>query len=218
MDELTVDVGAASAAEVSAMGLGVGSVGTFDVQFRRIGEHALLGKAFDDRSGCTMLLHLARLFAEQAPRNQLLFNFSCGEEVPGHRGARIAARNEAADLVIVLENTTATDTPGVPEHKVITRAGAGPALTLADKSHIAPEALVTRLTALADAEGIPWQYKMPVYGSTNAGELSWTAGGVPTGVISVPCRYIHAPAGLIRIDDLLHSLSLVHRICNEPLQ
>ncbi len=217
MEDLTVDVGASSAEEVMEMGLEVGSVGTFDVPFRRLNEESVLGKAFDDRSGCNVLLQTARRFSEEQPQNTLLFSFSVGEETAGHYGAQVTARNETADIALVIENTTATDTPGVPEHKIISRCGRGPALTIADKSHIVPQDLLERLKRSAEDEGIRWQYKKPIYGGTNAGDLSRMGRGVPTGVISVPGRYIHGPAALVRLSDLEQTVRLICRIGSEKL-
>ena len=37
--------------------------------------------------------------------------------------------------------------------------------------------------------------------------------GVPTGVISIPCRYIHGPAAVLDIDDLIDTIRLITGFC-----
>jgi endoglucanase len=223
LEELAVDLGIGSRERVEEIGLTVGSVGTFLSPFRELGDGAVMGKAFDDRSGCNIALQTAlrwvgALDASPAKtgknrrKNSLVCLFTTAEE-HNHHGARAAALSQDADVVIALENTTTTDTPGVPEHQVITRLGDGPALTLADRSHIVPEELLSFIRGTAERYHIPWQYKKPVYGSTDAGNLAVLGGGRPAALISVPCRYLHAPAGVSLVSDLVSTAELVYRVC-----
>jgi endoglucanase len=223
LEDLAVDLGIGSRERVEELGLTVGSVGTFLSPFRELGDGAVMGKAFDDRSGCNIALQTAlrwvgALDASPAEtgknrrKNSLVCLFTTAEE-HNHHGARAASLSQDADVVIALENTTTTDTPGVPEHQVITRLGDGPALTLADRSHIVPEELLSFIRGTAERYHIPWQYKKPVYGSTDAGNLAVLGGGRPAALISVPCRYLHAPAGVSLVSDLVSTAELVYRVC-----
>jgi hypothetical protein len=71
----------------------------------------------------------------------------------------------------------------------------------ADNSVIVPQKMVRALEKVAGSEGIPYQYKPPTFGSTDAGAIHVSRGGVVTGVLSVPCRYIHSPFSTCRLSD-----------------
>ncbi len=139
---------------------------------------------------------------------QLVANFAIGEEV-GLRGAKTAAYQIKPDIAIALEGTIGADMPGVPAHKRPASLGKGPAITVADRSIIVNPKLVKAIEEIADKEQIPWQYKKPIFGATDAGAIHLTRGGVLTGCISVPCRYIHSPLSLMRLDDFENTCQLV---------
>jgi endoglucanase len=103
--------------------------------------------------------------------------------------------------------------PGVPPTRRPSSQGQGPAITVADNSFIAPPTMVQALERTAEREGIPYQIKTPSYGSTDAGAIHPSRGGVLTGVISVPCRYIHSPFSTCRLSDFDHTWQLLTAFC-----
>jgi endoglucanase len=116
-------------------------------------------------------------------------------------------------MAIALEGTAAADMPGVPPTRRPSSQGQGPAITVADNSFIAPPTMVQALERTAEREGIPYQIKTPSYGSTDAGAIHQSRGGVLTGVISVPCRYIHSPFSTCRLSDFDHTWQLLTAFC-----
>jgi endoglucanase len=80
---------------------------------------------------------------------------------------------------------------------------------VADNSFIVPREMVQFLESLADDNDMPYQYKTPLYGGTDAGAIHDSGKGVKCGVVSVPCRYIHAPLAMLRLSDLEHTVTLV---------
>ena len=91
-----------------------------------------------------------------------------------------------------------------------TRLGAGPALYIADASTLSDPRLVRYLALTADAHGIPYQFRQPGGGGTDAGAIHMQRAGVPSVSVSVPGRYAHTAAGLARLDDLQHALALLY--------
>jgi len=158
------------------------------------------------------LLALRALRAAHALPHTVLAVFSVQEEF-SHVGAAVAAEALGPDLALVLETTTATDVPDTPGRAVVTRLGGGPAVTVADRTAVVPSALVKRLRAAAEQAGLPWQYKKPVYGGTDAGSIQARRAGIPTGVLSVPCRYLHGPAAVLDTADLLDTIRLLTAFC-----
>lgn len=212
INEMFVDIGCKSYQEVRDMDLDIGSVGTFYTECKQLNDNVLLGKAFDDRTACNVLLQVLEQLKDIEIPNTLMITFAVQEEVGG-RGATVVGFILDPSIALALENTIASDVPGVPPAKMITKLGSGPAVTVADKSLIVPKKILDRIKTAADKNGITWQYKKPIYGGTDAGKISITRSGVPSGVISVPCRYIHANAGLLQVDDIIETIKLVVNFC-----
>ncbi len=207
LEDLFVDVGASSAQEVEEMGIRIGSPAVISYPFERLNERFVMGKALDDRVGCAVLIQTLKALRKERPEVTLVANFAACEEV-GLRGARTAAYQIEPDIALALEGTVGADVPGIPSARQPSRLGYGPAITVADQSLIVNPKLIRALTEIAEAEGIPYQYKIPPYGSTDAGAIQQTKGGVLSGVVSVPCRYIHSPFSLMRLDDFENTVKL----------
>ena len=207
IDEMFIDIGTFSKEEMDELGVQVGDPATIHYPLEKHRD-VVFGKALDDRAGCAVLIQVLEEVADQDLDLTIVANFAIGEEV-GLRGARTAAYQINPDIAIALEGTIGADMPGVPAHKRATTLGMGPAITVADRSIIVSPKLVQAIENVAEKEKIPWQYKKPVFGGTDAGAIHLMRGGILTGVISVPCRYIHSPLSLMRLDDFENTVRLV---------
>jgi len=138
----------------------------------------------------------------------VLFNFAVQEEVGG-RGAITGAFKLKPTMALAIENTTAGDVPGIRESEIPVYIGRGPAITVADNSMISSPKVNERLTKNAELKKIPYQFKKPAYGGTDAGKIHISREGVPSSVVSVPCRYIHSPTSLLKLEDLINAINLV---------
>lgn len=202
IEDLYIDIGASSREEAQGS-VSIGDYATFDTTYERWGQ-TRKGKAFDDRVGCAVLASLV----QRRPPLPVTAVWSVQEEV-GLRGAAAAARRVAPDLAIVLEGTAAGDAPGQKPEESAPRMGHGPALTVQDRSLMANARLVDLIERAARRHKIPTQWKRPGVGGTDAGRIALSGAGVPAAVISVPCRYIHAPAAYLDIRDARHTVELV---------
>jgi putative aminopeptidase FrvX len=214
LEKMFVDVGATSRQEASDMGVHIGDPLTIHYPFLAIADGYVTGKAFDDRAGCAVLLQTAERLADEDLPMKTVFSFAFGEEV-GLRGARTAAYRIEPDLAIALEGTIGADMPGIEEESQPTRLGRGPAISVADRSIIVSPKVVRALEAAAEAEQIPYQYKLPTYGGSDAGAIHLTRGGVLTGIVSVPCRYIHSPISTLRLNDFENTARLLTRFVRD---
>lgn len=208
VDDLFIDVGVESREAAAALGMGPGTPGTLACRFQILKDHRVMGKALDDRVGCAILIRCLEYFSRNRPDFTVVANFAVGEEV-GLRGAKTAGYQIQPDVALVVEGTIGADTPGTPAHKCPTRLRQGPAISVADKSIIVNPAFVRFIEQAADALKIPWQHKVPLSGGTDAGPIHLSRGGVLTGIISVPCRYIHSPGSIVDLRDLEHTIALV---------
>ena len=124
------------------------------------------------------------------------------QEELGLRGAATAAYGVDPDVGIALDVTIAGDTPGVREFDTSVKMGKGPVLTVSDTGLIAHPKVLRWFIDAATENGIEYQLETGTLGTTDAARMALTRGGVPSGTISVPARYIHSPAGVISLKDL----------------
>ncbi len=212
--DLFVDIGASSRKDVEERRIRVGSPGLVEEHFSLMREDVVLGKALDDRAGCTALMMLLERIRRKGVVFRVVVAFSVAEEL-GARGARVIASRWKPNLAFIVEGTSCTDTPGVTQYSGDVRCGGGPVITVADKSIVVPHPLVEALLRAANTRGLPFQIKPPFVGSTDAGAIHLSGEGVPTGVLAIPCRYIHSPAALMRLEDLANALDLLEAILDE---
>ena len=119
-------------------------------------------------------------------------------------------------MAVAIETTTAADVPKVSEQDCPTKLGKGPAITIADRSLVSDSRMVTQLKALASKNQIPWQLKQSVSGGTDGGRIHLVRGGIPTTVVSIPCRYIHSPISILDPQDLAYTIDLVYKFIHNP--
>jgi len=205
VSDLTIDTGA-TGQEEAEKAAPKGTYGTFATSFAELsGElRTVKGKAFDDRAGCAVLVELLKA---DYPFD-LWAAFTVQEEL-GLRGARVAAFRVEPDMAFSLEGTICDDLPKEKDQSPTTKLGEGPAITLRDRSVVCDPRLIQHLVEVAEAEGIPYQFKQPGVGGTDAGAIHLVKEGVPSAVVSVPSRYIHSPVSLLSRVDFENTVRLV---------
>lgn len=214
IEDLFLDIGATSAEEAAAMGVRIGAPAVIGYPFEQYTPNVVCGKGLDDRGGCAVLVRTLQALAGQSLDINIAAVFSVSEEV-GLIGATTATYQVHPDLALVLEGTICVDTPGTPPARVPTRAGKGPAITVADGGQIVRSRMVRALTEAGDSNDIPWQYKLPPFGGTNGRAVQVSREGVLAGCVSLPVRYIHSPFSLLRLDDFEHTVQLVTAFAKE---
>ncbi|UCF71335.1 MAG: M20/M25/M40 family metallo-hydrolase [candidate division WOR-3 bacterium] len=201
MKDLFIDIGASSKEDASKI-VEIGDYATFDTKFGENGG-IIRGKAFDNRIGCFIMLQLI----EQSELPMYCV-FTVQEEV-GLRGARIAAHRLKPSVALAIDTTSSGEWPeerDLPQYPAI---GAGPAITIADRSVICDAKVVKVLRETAEREKIPYQMKRPMVGGTDAGTMHLAEAGVRAGVVSIPARYIHSPLAFASKKDISATTDLV---------
>jgi len=206
IEQLVLDIGATSEEKAKEL-VQIGDYVTFDTRFQVLakdGLRAAKGKAFDDRAGCAV----AAALADGDYPLDLYLSFSAEEEI-GLRGAQVAAFRIEPDVAFALEGTVCDDMPKKEDVSPTTQLGKGPAITVMDRSFIADKRLVRLLIDTAQAKGLPYQFKQPGVGGTDAGAIHLSKAGVPSVAVAVPCRYIHAPVSLLSLNDFDNLVALM---------
>lgn len=205
-EDLFIDIGADNLNQAQEKGAEVGTLGVFDVEFTDIGDGYFRGKAFDDRAGCTVLTEVFKSM-KNSPYNIVAVG-SVQEEL-GLRGARTAAWQVDPDYGLALEGTFVADVPNTRPDRVSSKIKGGPVITILDKTVFTHPTVLKTLVKVGKEKSIPFQFKKVPMGGTDAGAIHLTKAGVPSGVVAVPCRYIHGPASIIHADDLKNTIKLV---------
>ena len=209
ISDMYIDIGMSSIEEVTNNNINIGGTGTLFSPFVDFPNNMVRGKAFDDRTGCNVLIQILRLLKENPSfKDTVLFNFAVQEEIGG-RGAITGAFKLEPTIALAIENTTAADVPGIRDADIPVFIGKGPAITIADNSIISSPKVNERLVKNAKLDNIPYQFKKPMYGGTDAGKIHISREGVPSSVVSVPCRYIHSPTSLLKLDDILKTVHFI---------
>ena len=208
-DSLYLDVGASSDAEVAAMGIGPGDPVVPDAPFAVMnGGQRYLGKAWDDRVGCAVLIEAMRRLKASGHPNQIFFAATTQEEV-GLRGAHSAADVIKPDLGIAIEGGITGDSPGRNAEETQARLGGGPGLFLYDSSAL-PNRRLTALTRdVAHSKNIALQLDLVQGYGDDSAEIQKSTGGAPTINLVVPARYTHAHNGVIDRGDFDRMVDLV---------
>ena len=204
-----LDVGAHDAAEAAALGLSPGDPVVPDAPFLALGSTGnYLGKAWDDRIGCAVLLEAMRRTAALPHPNQIFFVATVQEEV-GLRGARTAATLVKPDIGIALEGGITGDVPGDRPEETQARLGGGPGLFLYDSSTIASRKLVALVKQTAAAKSLPLQLDLVQGYGDDSAEMQTTNTGAPTVNLVVPVRYTHSHNGIVNRHDFDQTVDLL---------
>jgi len=208
-NSIFLDVGAKSAAEVAAMGLEPGDPVAPDAPFEVMnGTQNYLGKGWDDRVGCAVLIAAMQKLAHMAHPNQIFWVATVQEEV-GLRGARTASDVVKPEIGIALEGGVTRDAPGVRPEEAQELLGSGPALFLYDSSELPNRKFAALVKQVAKAKNIPLQTDLIQGYGDDSSEIQQSNGGVPTVNLVVPVRYTHSHNGIINRDDFDRMVDLL---------
>lgn len=211
VEELLLDVGAGSAEEVAALGLGVLDTVTWPKGLTMLADgRQMQARSLDDRFGCCALLELARRLHNAPPSVPTVLAWAVQEEV-GLRGAKaLAERFGAIAEVIAVDSYTVGTGPRDNKQFDSVRLGRGPALRAWDASTLMPEESWGAVLARADELGIPLQYGF-MQGGNDASVFEPT--GARIIAMGVPLQYSHSNVERIHLGDLAQLCDLLERWC-----
>jgi len=207
-DAVFLDVVAANAAEVAALGVSAGDPVVPDSEFAIMnGTQSYTGKAWDDRVGCAVLIEAARLKASGHP-NQLFFVATVQGEI-GLRGARASTAIVKPDVGIAIEGGVTGDSGVARPDESQARLGGGPGIFLYDSSALPNRKFVAMIKRTAAAKNIPLQADLVQGYGDDSAEIQTLNGGAPTVNLVVPARYTHVHNGIINRRDFDQMVDLV---------
>jgi putative aminopeptidase FrvX len=205
--DLHVDLGAASRDEAAEL-VRPGDAGVWHADPLELAHGRIVSRALDNRLGAYVAFESARRVAEAADATLDLVAVAAVQEEIGFHGARTAAFALDPRVALAIDVTWATDAPGGnPKRAGKVELGSGATIT---RGPVINPRVSDLLTEAAEAEGIPHCFEVFSGNTqTDADAVHVARGGIPTGVISIPIRYMHSPCELASLDDLEAVIRLV---------
>ncbi|HEV2590812.1 MAG TPA: M20/M25/M40 family metallo-hydrolase [Gaiellaceae bacterium] len=204
--DLHIDVGAKDRDDAASM-VRVGDPGVWVGPPVELPNGRLLSRALDNRLGAYIALESARRIAESGADVDVVAVAAVQEEI-GLYGARTAAYGVDPQIALAIDVTPATDVPGGDARRAgAAKLGMG---AMIGRGPTLNKKLVDLLAETADAEGI--RYGFEVYSGdthTDADEMHLVRSGIPTGLISIPTRYLHTPTEMCELADVEAIVQLV---------
>ena len=207
--ELWVDVGAASADEVAALGIRVGHPAVYQDRPLELANKRLIGRAIDNRIGSYIIAQVMKRIA--AGKKKPAFTVIClnavQEEIGGN-GAMMATYRLKPDLCLCLDVTHATDTPGIDAAKFgSVKLGGGPSLSHGTANH--PH-VVQRLIDVANKSKLTIQHEASSrFTGTDTDKIFHSREGIPSALVSLPLRCMHSVVETAHLDDIAHTIDLL---------
>jgi putative aminopeptidase FrvX len=205
--DLHIDIGATSREDAERL-VRPGDVAVWEGEPVELANGRVASRALDNRLGAYAALEAARRVAESGDVQVDLVAVGAVQEELGLHGARTAAFALDPQVAIAIDVTWATNVPGGnPKRIGKVELGGGAAIATGPVVNVIVSDL---LSTAAEEEGIP--HSVEVYSAhtmTDADVLHITRAGVPTGVVSIPLRYMHSPVEVCSLEDLEAVIALV---------
>ena len=210
LDDLWIDIGAASA-EAAKKTVSVGDYITFRPSFTELPGGLIASKSHDDRIGVFVLSSVLRELSSVKDLPDIYVVSSVQEEV-GLRGAVTSAYNIKPDIGIAVDVTHATDYPSIDKNK-----HGDIKLSKGCVFHVGANInsrVLTMLKHTAKEAGIDYQLEAaPRNTGTEANALQLSRGGVATGLVSIPLRYMHSPNEIASLKDTQSAIKVITAFC-----
>ncbi len=208
--DLWIDIGAADKEEAQAL-VRIGDPVTLELAYRPMRNGRAASPAMDDKCGLWVVIEALRRI-NPAKLRSAVYAVSTVQEEVGLRGARTSAFGIDPQVGVAVDVTHATDCPTIDKKQEGEVAlGKGPVIYRGPNMN--PK-VVEQLIQAAAGHGIA--YQLAACGrstGTDANAIQVNRGGVATGLVSIPNRYMHSPVEMISLDDIDHAADLLARFC-----
>lgn len=209
-DNIFIDVGADSKADVEKLGIHPGCVITYPDTFTVLNGNKFVCRALDNRVGGFMIAEVARLLHESGSRPDFgLYIVNSVQEEVGLNGARMIAERLNPNAAIVTDVTHDTSTPMIDEttHGSI-KIGSGPVVAYAPAVQ---NRLREHIIRAAENHDIPFQHQARSRATgTDTDAFAFSNQGVPSALIALPLRYMHTTVEMIQREDVENVIRLIH--------
>jgi len=186
----------------------IGDVAVIAAEPVELPNGRVVSRSMDNRLGCYVAYEAARLVAADGGAPGDVAAVAAVQEEITFAGSRTTAYSLQPDVAIVVDVTFATDQPGIELGELTKHPfGSGPVITRGSTIH---PRVFELLHDTAEAEGMPFTVESSTRSTgTDADAVHVSRGGVPTGIVSIPLRYMHSPVEMVQLDDVEQAARLI---------
>ncbi len=210
LSEMWIDVGVANKEEAQKL-VPLGSPVTRATQLAPFRGDLVVSRALDDRAGIfTIIEAMRRIYAQRESLQAAVFCVSAVQEEVGSRGAMTSAYSVAPLIAIAVDVTFTSDHPGTSKQEIgDVKLNGGPVITLG--GNINPRIYQLLVNAATEA-GIAYQIDPQAASTyTDTDMVQIARGGIATGLVSIPCRYLHTGAEIASLKDMDEAANVLAR-------
>ena len=194
MQDLAIDTGL-SAKEVKSL-VSVGDSITFFTKPSELADGQITGKSLDDRASVACLIDVMKNIADKRLNADIYVVLAVQEEIGGF-GAMTAAFSQVPDFAIAIDVCHGiTPDNSYDAYEV----GEGTVITCGPNIH---PSIFERLVNTAKNHNIKFQIDVDGGNTgTDAWQIQVVKEGIPTGLLSIPLKYMHTLVETIAISDV----------------
>ena len=200
LKDLHIDVGAKDGEDARAV-VQIGDVAVIEADPLELPNGRLVARALDNRIGCYIAAEAARLVAAAGGAPGEVVAMAVVQEETTFGGSRTSAFSLAPDVAVVVDLTHATDQPGIELGPTTKHTlDSGPVVARGTAIHPRVSEL---LHDTAEQEGISFTLEsLGRATGTDADAIHLSREGIATGLVSIPCRYMHSPVEMVSLADV----------------
>lgn len=211
ISDLWIDIGVTDKEIVENL-ISVGDQISFSSNYTDLNNDVFTSKSIDNRVGVATLLSVYKKIKNKDVNfKSICFVLSSQEEL-GLRGARVAGYTIKPDVCIAIDVTHATDFPTINKHKYgDIKINKGAVIPIGSNFS---NSLQKELKVLAGKCNILYQIEsIPNFSGTDISEIQLSRGGCVSGLISIPCRYMHTPVEMASYGDVQCVIDILSLFC-----
>ncbi len=205
--QLHIDIGAKDGDEARRL-VRIGDVAVIDSGPVELPNGRVAARALDNRVGCYVAAEAARLVAEAGGAPGDVVALAVVQEETNFAGSQTSAFVLRPDVAIAVDMTFATDQPGIELGEITKHPlDSGPVISRGTMLH---PRVFELLYEAGEREQLPFTVEsIGRRTSTDADAIQASRAGIPTGLLSVPCRYMHSPVELASVQDIETTAKLI---------
>ena len=205
--DMFIDIGAKDKVQAESL-VSIGDPIIFEPNSGLLNGNLYYGKAVDDRVGCFCLI---KIMERLSNIHSEVYAVATTQEEVGLKGARTSSFKISPDYALVIDTNISGDTPQITEKESTLKLGEGvgiPIIEASGRGLIVNEKLRNILIETAKTNNIKYQVAVIEGGMTDGAIIYINREGIPTGLLSIPARYIHAASSVFSMDDLNCAIEL----------
>ncbi len=202
ISDLWVDIGVSEKITNVKRMVSIGDPVSYAPNYTLLNNGLVSSKSLDNRSGFSALLSLClRLKEKEIKRYKHIYFVASAQEELGLRGAYVAGYNINPDICIAIDTTHATDYPSANNKKYgDIKLNDGAVIPIGANFNFS---LQEELREIAKNHHVGYQLDaIPSHSGTDIAAIQLEKGGCQSGLISIPCRYMHCPTEIVSLNDI----------------